>query len=73
MMSTQSGAATLYPPGGFGAPKNRHGHAGADVGLRHNESMFGYAEQSLASVAHAVGAENAAKILSGNIIQFSGL
>ncbi|MGB8390323.1 MAG: amidohydrolase, partial [Mycobacterium sp.] len=39
-MSTQSGTATLYPPGGFGAPKNRRGHAGADVGLPTGTEVF---------------------------------
>ena len=29
MMSTQTSTVSLYPPGGFGAPKNRHGHATA--------------------------------------------
>ena len=27
MMSSQPSTATLYPPEGFGAPKNRHAHA----------------------------------------------
>jgi len=39
-MSTQSGTATFYPPGGFGAPKNRHGHAGVDVGLPTGTEVF---------------------------------
>ena len=30
----------LYPPGGFGAPKNRHGHAGGDVGLPAGTEIF---------------------------------
>jgi predicted TIM-barrel fold metal-dependent hydrolase len=39
----------------------------------HNESTFGYSEKSLAAVVEAVGPENAAKIVSGNIKEFLGL
>lgn len=39
----------------------------------HNESTFGYSEQSLAAVVDAVGAEAAAKIVSTNIQGFLGL
>jgi predicted TIM-barrel fold metal-dependent hydrolase len=39
----------------------------------HNESTFGYSEKSLAAVVATVGAENAAKIVSGNIKNFLGL
>src|SRR6201993_4358147 len=41
MMSSQSSTATLYPPEGFGAPKNRHAHArGLDVGLPAGTEVF---------------------------------
>jgi predicted TIM-barrel fold metal-dependent hydrolase len=39
----------------------------------HNESTFGYSEQSLAGVVDAVGPEAAAKIVSSNIKTFLGL
>ncbi len=39
----------------------------------HNESTFGYSEQSLATVVDAVGPEAAAKIASSNIKRFLGL
>jgi predicted TIM-barrel fold metal-dependent hydrolase len=39
----------------------------------HNESTFGYSEQSLASVVEAVGPEDAAKIVSTNVMTFLGL
>ena len=39
----------------------------------HNESTFGYSEKSLAAVVGAVGPENAARIVSGNITSFLGL
>jgi NAD(P)-dependent dehydrogenase (short-subunit alcohol dehydrogenase family) len=39
----------------------------------HNESTFGYSEKSLAAVVEAVGPENAARIVSGNIRKFLGL
>ena len=40
-MSTQTSAASLYPPEGFGAPKNRRGHAAAsDVGLPEGTVVF---------------------------------
>jgi predicted TIM-barrel fold metal-dependent hydrolase len=40
MMSTQTSTVSLYPPEGFGAPKNRRGHAGADVGLPPGTEVF---------------------------------
>ena len=33
-------ANTLYPPGGFGAPKNRHGQAQGNVGLPAGTEVF---------------------------------
>jgi len=39
----------------------------------HNESTFGYSEKSLATVVDAVGADDAVKIVSGNITEFLGL
>ena len=36
-MSTQT---TLYPPGGYGAPKDRRGHAQGDVGLPAGTEVF---------------------------------
>ena len=39
----------------------------------HNESTYGYSNQSLASVVDAVGAEAAAAIVGGNIKRFLGL
>jgi predicted TIM-barrel fold metal-dependent hydrolase len=39
----------------------------------HNESTFGYSERSLAAVVQAVGPEDAAKIVSGNVQKFLGL
>ena len=40
-MSPQASTASLYPPGGFGAPKDRHGHAhGAPVGLPEGTVVF---------------------------------
>jgi predicted TIM-barrel fold metal-dependent hydrolase len=39
----------------------------------HNESTFGYSEQSLASVVQAVGPEDAVKIVSTNVLRFLGL
>jgi len=39
----------------------------------HNESTFGYSEKSLAAVVEAVGADNAARIVSGNVKKFLGL
>lgn len=39
----------------------------------HNESTWGYSEKSLASVVAAVGPEDAAKIVSGNVADFLGL
>jgi predicted TIM-barrel fold metal-dependent hydrolase len=39
----------------------------------HNESTFGYSEKSIAMVADAVGPEDAAKIVSGNVKRFLGL
>jgi predicted TIM-barrel fold metal-dependent hydrolase len=41
MMSTQPSAVSLYPPGGFGAPKDRHGQAnGTNVGLPEGTVVF---------------------------------
>ena len=37
-MSTST--PTLYPPGGYGAPKDRRGHADADVGLPAGTEVF---------------------------------
>jgi predicted TIM-barrel fold metal-dependent hydrolase len=39
----------------------------------HNESTFGYSEKSLAAVVEAVGSDNAARIVSGNIKKFLGV
>ncbi len=39
----------------------------------HNESTFGYSEKSLAAVVEAVGPDDAAKIVSGNIKKFLGI
>ena len=40
-MSPQTSTVSLYPPGGFGAPKDRHGHAdGTDVGLPAGTEVF---------------------------------
>jgi predicted TIM-barrel fold metal-dependent hydrolase len=39
----------------------------------HNESTFGYSEKSLAAVVESVGAEAAARIVSGNITEFLGV
>jgi predicted TIM-barrel fold metal-dependent hydrolase len=39
----------------------------------HNESTFGYSERSLAAVVEAVGPDDAARIVSGNITSFLGL
>jgi predicted TIM-barrel fold metal-dependent hydrolase len=36
----------------------------------HNESSFGYSEKSLAAVVEAVGPDDAARIVSGNIKKF---
>ena len=38
-MTTRS-AATQYPPEGFGAPKNRRGHADGDLGLPRGTEVF---------------------------------
>ena len=40
MMSTQSTSVTLYPPGGYGAPKDRRGHATGDFGLPAGTEVF---------------------------------
>ena len=61
-MSTH--ANTLYPPGGFDAPKHRRGNAG---------STFGYSEKSLSAVVGAVGPQDAARIVSGNVKRVLGL
>ncbi|MFJ3779054.1 amidohydrolase family protein [Streptomyces sp. NPDC090075] len=39
----------------------------------HNESTFGYSEKSITMISDAVGPENAAKIVSGNVKRFLGL
>ncbi len=39
----------------------------------HNESTFGYSEKSLAAVVGAVGPEEAAQVVSGNVVEFLGL
>lgn len=39
----------------------------------HNESTFGYSEKSLASVVEALGPQDAAKVVSGNIKAFLGV
>jgi len=40
-MSTPTGTVSLYPPEGFGAPKDRRGHAsGSDVGLPEGTVVF---------------------------------
>ncbi|HYX98945.1 MAG TPA: amidohydrolase family protein [Mycobacterium sp.] len=39
----------------------------------HNESSYGYSEKSLAAVVDAVGPDNAARIVSGNIKKFLGV
>jgi predicted TIM-barrel fold metal-dependent hydrolase len=39
----------------------------------HNESTFGYSEQSLAAVVDAAGPENAVRIVSRNVLDFLGL
>jgi predicted TIM-barrel fold metal-dependent hydrolase len=39
----------------------------------HNESTFGYSENSLAAVLDAVGPENAARIVGRNVLDFLGL
>jgi predicted TIM-barrel fold metal-dependent hydrolase len=40
MMSTHTSTPTLYPPEGFGAPKDRHGHARGDFGLPVGTEVF---------------------------------
>jgi predicted TIM-barrel fold metal-dependent hydrolase len=39
----------------------------------HNESTFGYSERSLAAVVDAVGPQDAARIVSRNVLDFLGL
>lgn len=39
----------------------------------HNESTFGYSEKSLANVVAALGPQDAAKVVSGNIKAFLGV
>ncbi|MDT5090383.1 MAG: hypothetical protein QOG47_3090, partial [Mycobacterium sp.] len=40
-MSSHTSTIPLYPPGGFGAPKNRHGHAdGTNTGLPEGTVVF---------------------------------
>ena len=40
MMSSSRNHCQLYPPGGFGAPKDRHGHAVGSVGLPEGTEVF---------------------------------
>jgi len=40
MSSTTTRDATFYPPGGYGAPKDRRGQAGRDVGLPAGTEVF---------------------------------
>lgn len=40
MSSTSTRDATFYPPGGYGAPKDRRGHGGVDVGLPAGTEVF---------------------------------
>ncbi|HVC69291.1 MAG TPA: amidohydrolase family protein [Acidimicrobiales bacterium] len=39
----------------------------------HNESTFGYSEKSLAAVVDALGPEQAARVVSGNVLHYLGL
>jgi predicted TIM-barrel fold metal-dependent hydrolase len=39
----------------------------------HNESTFGYSEQSLAQVVEALGPEDAVKVCSTNVLAYLGL
>jgi predicted TIM-barrel fold metal-dependent hydrolase len=39
----------------------------------HNESTFGYSEQSLAAVVDSIGPEDAVKVVSTNVQAFLGL
>ena len=39
----------------------------------HNESTYGYSNESLATVVDAVGAESAAGVVGGNLKRFLGL
>src|SRR3981081_833407 len=39
-MSSPSSTISLYPPEGFGAPKDRHGHAKGNVGLPAGTKVF---------------------------------
>ncbi len=39
----------------------------------HNESTFGYSERSLAAVVEAVGPEDAARVVGGNVRKFLGI
>jgi hypothetical protein len=39
----------------------------------HNESTYGYSSDSLRAVVDAVGPEDAAAVVSGNITRFLGL
>jgi predicted TIM-barrel fold metal-dependent hydrolase len=39
----------------------------------HNESTFGYSEQSLASLVETVGADAAVKLVSTNVLTYLGL
>jgi predicted TIM-barrel fold metal-dependent hydrolase len=38
----------------------------------HNQSTFGYSEKSLSAVVDAVGPQDAARIVSGNVKRFLG-
>jgi predicted TIM-barrel fold metal-dependent hydrolase len=39
----------------------------------HNESTFGYSRQSVQSVVDTIGADNAARVVSGNVKAYLGL
>jgi len=39
----------------------------------HNESTLGYSRQSIQSVVDAIGADNAARVVSGNVKAYLGL
>ena len=64
------------PDDAGGGPGREPDHDGEVRVLEFNvaaESTFGYSEKSLASVVEAVGPDNAAKIVSGNIKNFLGV
>ena len=53
-MSPQTSTVSLYPPGGFGAPKDRHGHAnGTNVEGEWEEVMA--AIRACHEALHAMG------------------